>query len=94
MATLSELTSSRELMINLTLRELRGKYKRSVLGWSWSLINPLATMAIFSPRDDKVPSMVRTVAISIQGAAPRAEVQPEPRPWCRCGRVTPGIPDG
>ena len=30
----AELVSSRELMINLTLRELRGKYKRSVLGWT------------------------------------------------------------
>jgi ABC-2 type transport system permease protein len=35
-------------MTNLTLRELRGKYKRSVLGWAWSLLNPLATMAIFT----------------------------------------------
>jgi ABC-2 type transport system permease protein len=48
MATLSELRSSRELMVNLTLRELRGKYKRSALGWAWSLLNPLATMAIFT----------------------------------------------
>ncbi|HEX2024184.1 MAG TPA: ABC transporter permease [Acidimicrobiales bacterium] len=48
MAPLSELTGSRELLINLTLRELRGKYKRSILGWSWSLLNPLATVAIFS----------------------------------------------
>jgi ABC-2 type transport system permease protein len=38
----------RELLLNLTLRELRGKYKRSVLGWTWSLVNPLATMVIFS----------------------------------------------
>ncbi len=44
----SELSSSRELMVNLTLRELRGKYKRSLLGWSWSLLNPLATMLIFT----------------------------------------------
>ncbi len=48
MATFSELSGSRELMVNLTLRELRGKYKRSVLGWTWSLLNPLATMAIFT----------------------------------------------
>ncbi|MFP5327489.1 MAG: ABC transporter permease, partial [Acidimicrobiia bacterium] len=47
MAAVSELLASRELMINLTLRELRGKYKRSVLGWAWSLLNPLATMLIF-----------------------------------------------
>ncbi|MGI9034368.1 MAG: ABC transporter permease [Acidimicrobiales bacterium] len=48
MAILSELNGSRELIANLTLRELRGKYKRSVLGWAWSLLNPLSTMLIFS----------------------------------------------
>ena len=41
-------SESRELFVNLTLRELRGKYKRSVLGWTWSLLNPLATMVIFT----------------------------------------------
>ena len=40
MATLSELTDARELFRNLTLRELRGKYKRSTLGWAWSLRQP------------------------------------------------------
>src|SRR2546421_92852 len=35
-------------MANLTLRELRSKYKRSFLGWTWSLVNPLATMGIFT----------------------------------------------
>ena len=48
MSTIAELSRSRELMVNLTLRELRSKYKRSVLGWAWSLVNPLATMAIFT----------------------------------------------
>jgi ABC-type polysaccharide/polyol phosphate export permease len=48
MTALSELRSSRELFANLTLRELRSKYKRSVLGWLWSMLNPLATMAIFA----------------------------------------------
>jgi len=48
MTKLAELAESRELLANLTLRELRGKYKRSLLGWSWSLVNPLATMAIFT----------------------------------------------
>jgi ABC-2 type transport system permease protein len=48
MSYLAEVAGSRDLLINLTLRELRGKYKRSVLGWGWSLINPLATMAIFT----------------------------------------------
>jgi ABC-2 type transport system permease protein len=44
----AELKSSRDLMVNLTLRELRGKYKRSMLGWTWSLLNPLASMVIFT----------------------------------------------
>ena len=44
----AELSGSRELMVNLTLRQLRGKYKRSLLGWTWSLLNPLATMLIFT----------------------------------------------
>ena len=48
MTSLSELSDSRELLVNFTLRELRSKYKRSVLGWSWSLLNPLATMLIFT----------------------------------------------
>lgn len=48
MSSLAELAESRELFVNLTLRELRGKYKRSVLGWTWSLLNPLATMVIFT----------------------------------------------
>lgn len=48
MSQLSEVVASRELLWNLTLRELRGKYKRSALGWTWSLVNPLVTMAIFT----------------------------------------------
>ena len=36
-----------ELLWNLTLRELRGKYRRSFLGWSWSLLNPLASVLIY-----------------------------------------------
>ena len=37
-----------ELLWNLTLREVRGKFKRSVLGWLWSVINPLASIAIYT----------------------------------------------
>jgi len=48
MAVTDLLRSNRDLFVNLTLRELRGKYKRSVLGWAWSMVNPLATMIIFS----------------------------------------------
>lgn len=37
-----------ELLANLTLRELRGKFKRSALGWLWSIINPISSIAIYS----------------------------------------------
>jgi len=47
MTRLKEYVGGRELLANLTLRELRGKYKRSVLGWGWSLLNPLASIAIY-----------------------------------------------
>lgn len=48
MTSVLELRRHRELFVNLTLRELRGKYKRSALGWGWSMLNPLAQMAIFT----------------------------------------------
>ncbi len=48
MSVLSEISGSRELLKNLTMREVKGKYKRSVLGQTWSLINPIAMLAIYS----------------------------------------------
>ncbi len=48
MSVISELTQSRELLRNLTSREVKGKYKRSVLGQAWSLLNPIASLTIYS----------------------------------------------
>jgi ABC-type polysaccharide/polyol phosphate export permease len=48
MSMVSDLKSSRELLANLTMREVKGKYKRSLLGQGWSLLNPVATLAIYS----------------------------------------------
>lgn len=45
---LRKVLDSRELTLNLTLRELRAKYRRSFLGWTWSLLNPVATVALYS----------------------------------------------
>lgn len=42
------LVGSRELLWNLSLRELRTKYRRSFLGWTWSLLNPISTVLIYS----------------------------------------------
>jgi lipopolysaccharide transport system permease protein len=48
MTRLAEYVQARELTWNLVLRELRGRYKRSALGWTWSLLNPLSTVITFS----------------------------------------------
>jgi len=45
---LKEVLAARELLVNLTLREVRGKYKRTVFGQLWSLANPLALMVIYT----------------------------------------------
>ena len=45
---MQDLRGSRELLLNLTRREIKGKYKRTVLGQLWSLANPLAAMAIYT----------------------------------------------
>ena len=37
----------RNLLYLLSLKELRTRYKKSVLGWAWSLLNPLTQMVIF-----------------------------------------------
>ena len=47
MNAVSEVLASRELLWRLTQRELSTKYRRSFLGWSWSMLNPLATVAIY-----------------------------------------------
>lgn len=36
------------LVINFAQREMRARYKRSLLGWLWSLLNPVSTVLIYS----------------------------------------------
>ena len=48
MSLLSDLRGSPELLANLTRREIKGKYKRTVLGQLWSLANPIAAMLIYT----------------------------------------------
>ncbi len=45
---LSAIWSYRELLGNLTRKELKVKYKNSVLGFLWSLLNPLLYLIVFS----------------------------------------------
>jgi ABC-2 type transport system permease protein len=48
MAKTPGLRESRELIVNLTLREIRSKYKQTALGHAWSLVNPLAIMLMYT----------------------------------------------
>ncbi|MBD8103567.1 ABC transporter permease [Plantibacter sp. VKM Ac-2885] len=48
MQYLRELASARELLANLTLRDIRGQYKRTILGRLWSLVSPLSSMLVYS----------------------------------------------
>ncbi|MDE0237054.1 MAG: ABC transporter permease [bacterium] len=43
-----EIWGYRELIGRLVQRELGSRYKRSVLGWLWSMLNPAATLAIYA----------------------------------------------
>src|SRR5262244_3146012 len=45
---LSQLWEHRELVRVLVARDLKVRYKRSVLGFLWTLLNPLITIIIFS----------------------------------------------
>lgn len=45
---LTELWGTRELLYNLTMREVKGQYRRTVFGQMWSLINPLGTMLVYT----------------------------------------------
>jgi ABC-2 type transport system permease protein len=44
---LRRLVAYRELLVNLVRKELRVRYKESVLGFLWSMLNPLLYLAVF-----------------------------------------------
>src|SRR5438045_2661335 len=37
-----------ELLMNLTRREVKGRYSQSLFGFGWAIAQPLATMAVFT----------------------------------------------
>ncbi|MHB1295284.1 MAG: ABC transporter permease [Anaerolineae bacterium] len=47
-ARLRELGSYRDLVVSLVVRDLKVRYKNSVLGFLWSLLNPLLLMLVFT----------------------------------------------
>ena len=48
LARLHELVASREILGNLVAKEVKVKYKSSVLGAAWSMLNPILYLAVFS----------------------------------------------
>ncbi len=45
---LGEVWRYRELLFTLTLRDIKVRYKQTVLGAAWAILQPLATMLVFS----------------------------------------------
>ena len=43
-----EVSSYRELLVNLTRRELRSRFRRSFLGWGWSFMQPALMTAVYA----------------------------------------------
>ncbi|MSS64495.1 ABC transporter permease [Lachnospiraceae bacterium WCA-693-APC-MOT-I] len=48
MQVLEELFNYREMIFSLVRRDLRGRYKGSVLGFLWTFINPLLQLAVYT----------------------------------------------
>ena len=48
LAPVTEVWNHRSIVRNLAERELKSQYKKSALGWLWSLLNPGATILIYS----------------------------------------------
>ena len=70
---LRQLWQYRERVANLTRKALKVKYKNSVLGFAWSLLNPLMYLVVFSlvfgeVLDDGVVTIGDAVAWEPEGA--------------------------
>lgn len=48
LAHLKKLLSYHELLINIALRDIKARYKQSLLGTTWAIIQPLSLMLIFT----------------------------------------------
>lgn len=48
MRTLKELYAYREMIFSLVRRDLKGRYKGSVLGFLWTFLNPLLQLAVYT----------------------------------------------
>lgn len=47
MSVFASVTTHRELVENLVLRDIKARYKQSVLGYAWAILNPLVLTFVF-----------------------------------------------
>jgi len=47
-AAITDIRNYRELLLNLTRRELRSRFRRSFLGWGWSFMQPILMTAVYT----------------------------------------------
>lgn len=67
-AILREWWDYRELLTNLVVRDIKVRYRNSVLGFAWSLLNPLLMMVVFT--------LVFTVLTDPEGIEPAVQSYP------------------
>ena len=48
MKTLKELAAYKSMISSLIQRDLRGRYKGSVLGFAWTFLNPLLQLGVYT----------------------------------------------
>ena len=48
MKILDELYAYREMIVSLVHRDLKGRYKNSVLGFAWTFVNPLLQLVVYT----------------------------------------------
>ena len=48
MERLNELYSYREMILSMVRKDLKGRYKGSVLGFLWTFINPFMQLVIYT----------------------------------------------
>ena len=48
MSTIKEIYAYREMIFSLVRRDLKGRYKGSMLGFAWTFINPLLQLGVYT----------------------------------------------
>ncbi len=62
---LGDFWQSRELLKNLVIRDLKIRYKSSILGFAWSMVTPLATVLVFGFIFTRVFEVANTADFSL-----------------------------